>query len=70
MRVFGLSLQDASDIEPRKGSHSPMAPNTNTILTCYGELGIPLRVVYRITRLPILGEMHDEFFLTNKLIMI
>lgn len=30
----------------------------NTILTCYGELGISLWDIYQITGLPIMGEMY------------
>lgn len=44
-------------------------PNTNTVVTCYGELGISLWDVYRITGLPIVGEMYNEFFPPNKIIM-
>lgn len=45
------------------------SPATNTIFTCYGELGISLWDVYRITGLPIVGEMYDEFFPANRLIL-
>lgn len=45
------------------------SPVTNTIFTCYGELGISLWDVYRITGLPIVGEMYDDFFLQNQLIL-
>lgn len=45
------------------------SPTTNTIFTCYGELGISLWDVYQTTRLPIVGEMYDKFFPPNKLIL-
>lgn len=36
--------------------------NTNTTMTCYGDLGIFLWDVYCNSWLPIIGEMHDESF--------
>lgn len=38
-------------------------------MTCYGELGISLSDVHRITRLPIVREVYNEFLPPNKLIM-
>lgn len=48
---------------------SRWSPITNTIFTCYRELGISLWVVYRIAGLPIVREMYDEFFPYNWLIL-
>lgn len=45
------------------------SPTTNTIFTCYREFGISLWDVYRITGLPIVGELYDEFFPLNRLIL-
>lgn len=42
--------------------------NTNTVLTCYEEMGMSLRDVSLITGLPIVEEMYDKFCLSNELI--
>lgn len=45
------------------------SPYTNSILTCYRELVISLWDVFRITGLPIVREIYDDFFPTTNLIM-
>lgn len=57
------------DEEHVKALMARLSPRTNNILKCYAELDISLCDVYRITRLPIVGEMYDGFLLTNILIL-
>lgn len=43
--------------------------STNTTMTYYKELGISSWGIFRITLLSIMGEMYDEFFPNNKIII-
>lgn len=68
-RWFGLSLQVAVGSRAFEGSHSLVVSLSEHHWTCHGELGISIWDVYQITGLPIVREMYNEFFPTNKIIL-
>lgn len=67
--VWASRYMQQLDGELMKALVARWSPTINTIFTCYGELGISLWDVYRISGLPIVREMYDEFFPSNRLIL-
>lgn len=66
--IWASRYKQQLDGELMKALVACWSHTTNTIFTCYGELGI-LWDVYRIIGVPIVGEMYDEFFPPNRLIL-
>lgn len=61
MRRYGLLFHATSKSWLLKAFVARWSPNTNTTISYYGELDNSLWDVHHITRLPIIGEMYDEF---------
>lgn len=59
--IWAWCYKQQLDEELIKALVARWSPCTKTFTTCYGELGISLRDFYRITGLPIVGDMYDKF---------
>lgn len=66
--IWASCYKQQLDKELIKALVARWSPWANNFLTCYEELDITLKDAYRSTRLPIMENMYDEFFLTNNLI--
>lgn len=67
--IWDSHFNQPNDKRLLKAFVARLCPNTNTTITCYGELGISLWDVYCIIELPIIAEMYNEFFSFNKIIL-
>lgn len=66
---MGLSLHATIGPQLSEGLHSAMVSLHQHRPNMLQELGISLWDIFWITGLPLVGEMYDEFFPTNKLII-
>lgn len=66
--IWASRYKQQLDGELMKALVARWTPTTNTIFTCYGELGISLWDAYRVIGLPIVEEMYDAFFPPNQLL--
>ncbi|CAL5434862.1 unnamed protein product [Camellia sinensis] len=66
--IYVSQFAYARNVSLLKGFLERWSPDTNTFHTIYGELGISLWDLHRISGLPIRGEFYEEFTPSNDIL--
>ncbi|CAL5440559.1 unnamed protein product [Camellia sinensis] len=66
--IYVSQFAYARNVSLLKGFLERWSPDTNTFHTIYGELGISLWDLHRISGLPICGEFYEEFTPSNDIL--
>ncbi|KAF5934040.1 hypothetical protein HYC85_030211 [Camellia sinensis] len=66
--IYVSQFAYARNVSLLKGFLEQWSPDTNTFHTIYGELGISLWDLHRISGLPICGEFYEEFTPSNDIL--
>ncbi|CAL5414251.1 unnamed protein product [Camellia sinensis] len=66
--IYVSQFAYARNVSLLKGFLERWSPDTNTFHTIYGELGISLWDLHRISELPICGEFYEEFTPSNDIL--
>ncbi|CAL5410211.1 unnamed protein product [Camellia sinensis] len=68
--IYVSQFAYARNVSLLKGFLERWSPDTNTFHTIYGELGISLWDLHRISGLPIRGEFYEEFTPSNDILYL